>query len=260
MLSKKYKINYREFSSYWDIVRNKSHFNACSKEVCANDKFDAFSEFNKTRKGNKAIILDDIVLVEKPKYWYEYKIVAFDVETTGLSPESDSIIEIGFSEYNKETKSFDKPESYLVKEPNTKVSAKITELTGITNNMLSEAKPFKETYDQFNLSRYFENDDVIIVTHNRGFDSAFLYSALDRIGVESRPFTVCSMELSKKLYPNEKGHKLETLQKRLNLKGSNTHRAGDDAELCGQAFLALTRRCPYLHNLDIIEFVKFFNF
>lgn len=191
--------------------------------------------------------------------WYQQKIIAWDVETTGLSPKDDRIIEIGYATYNLDTKKFENPQSFFINDGHP-VSDKITQLTGITQEDIDDAPPFAQVWSA-HLAQPFK-EAAIGLAHNRGFDIGFLLNSLKRIedeSVGSIPQTVCTMELALRSDLDTKNNKLATLGGYLDIDGVNSHRAGEDAELCGNVGLALFRRHRYFHTANTRDFFNFFD-
>ena len=156
--------------------------------------------------------------------------VVLDLETTGLDPTWNEIIEIGAIRVrdNSVVDSF----SQLVK-PLEPVDDFISELTGITNDMLEEAPRINTVLPLF---LDFVGEDIVI-GHNVNFDINFLYDNCQEY--LSKPFTndfVDTMRISKRLFPEERHHRLSDLEKRFNLQSSNAHRALSDVILTNQCY------------------------
>ena len=153
----------------------------------------------------------------------DYTVV--DIETTGLSPEYDEIIEICAFKYRGSE--LVNKYSTLVK-PEREVNDFITQLTGITNNMLasapSAADVMQPLYD-------FIGSDVI-VGHNVNFDINFLYDNFEEyLGKSLSNDFIDTMRLSRNLHPEEKHHRLSDLCQRYELSYSSAHRSINDCEL-----------------------------
>lgn len=148
--------------------------------------------------------------------------IIFDFETTGLNPRTDRVIEIGALKVKNSVviDSF----STLIN-PKKNITKKISELTGITSDMLIDA-PFEETvfYDFLD----FIGDDML-VAYNVNFDINFLGETLKRIGVTSAKIDYFdAMGLSKLNFPNLENYKLCTVVKSLNPNFVQEHRALSD--------------------------------
>lgn len=162
--------------------------------------------------------------------------VVLDLETTGLDPRWDEIIEVGALRVRQGEvcESF----TSLVK-PRNEIDEFITELTGITNEMVEDAPPIGEVLPKL---RAFIGQDTV-VGHNVNFDVNFLYDISEHIGLE--PFDndfLDTMRLSRRLYPEERHHRLADLSKRLCSGLKVDHRALGDAQLtkaCYDAMLAV---------------------
>lgn len=149
----------------------------------------------------------------------DYTIV--DLETTGFSPTTDHIIEVGCIKYraHKEVARY----QTFVKPP-IRVRYFITELTGITNDMLRDAPAFSAIADD--LWDFLKEE--VIVGHNITFDLDFLYANfLSTIKKHFKNYYVDSLALSRKHFTTFKHHNLETLCAQLNIK-TKQHRALSD--------------------------------
>ena len=146
-----------------------------------------------------------------------------DLETTGLDPLYDSIIEVAAIRIDK-GQVVDQFTSLI----NTgyEINEYITRLTGITNDMIAVAPTLEELLPQF---LEFIGDSII-VGHNVNFDINFLYTACTRY--QLKPFSndyVDTMRFSRRLFPNERRNRLIDLVIRFNLGDSEEHRALGDA-------------------------------
>ena len=162
--------------------------------------------------------------------------VVFDLETTGLSPFKDEIIEIGAVRVDKDGKivgTF----TTLVK-PSQPVSEFIQNLTGISNKMLSDAPSIYTV-----LPRFVDFvGDSILVGHNVTFDIAFVQQKA-KIYKETKflnPY-VDTLSLTRKVYPNLKSYKLQDLIKEFDLKTYAAHRALADVVATQQLFELLKK-------------------
>ena len=165
------------------------------------------------------------ILQETPK---EEEFVAVDVETTGLSPIMHELIELSAIKYqgNKKIDSF----TTLVK-PKKEISYQITNLTGITNEMVQDAKPIEEIMPQ--LVEFIGNH--IIVAHNAGFDVSFLQSYSQNSFRKNK--IVDTVALSRKMHPELPNHKLGTVAKYMGITGEGFHRAEFDCECCANIYM-----------------------
>lgn len=160
------------------------------------------------------------------------KYIAFDVETTGLNPSTDRIIELGavIFENGVPVKSF----SSLVN-PGISVPSSATAVNHITNTMLKAAHDEKSVYPEF---IEFLGDAVsgntIMCAHNARFDFDFLQNTLTRLGYDAELKYVDTLALSRRYIPGLANYKQCTVEAHFGLKNSSSHRAETDAEMCGR--------------------------
>lgn len=168
--------------------------------------------------------------------------VVIDLETTGLNPKNDSIIEFGAVHVVRDTvvDTF----SRLVN-PNRRINYFITQLTGITNEMLSSEEDISLILPEF---LEFVGDRIVM-GHNVNFDVNFVYENCHR--VISKPFRndfIDTMRLSRRLFPEHKHHKLSDLIERFCVGESVEHRALGDAMQTNECFIYMKR---YMQENDI---------
>lgn len=145
-----------------------------------------------------------------------------DVETTGGTNSFDRIIEIGILRIEN-GKIVGKFESLI--NPKMHLSSFITNLTGILPIDLENAPTFEDLKDE--ISELLSN--AIFVAHNSRFDYAFLRSEFKRIGVSFKARQLCTVKLSRTLFPRYSRHSLDNIIERFGIVCSRRHRALDDA-------------------------------
>ncbi len=157
--------------------------------------------------------------------------IIFDIETTGLSAATERITEIGAVRLmNGEVQdSFD-----IFVNPGKPIPPKITELTGITNEMVADAPDEAEGLRQFYA---FCGDCRVLVAHNAGFDTGFIKAAAKRSGLPYDFTAVDTVPVCRTLYPGHKNYKLDTVADFLKLPPFNHHRACDDAKVLADIFI-----------------------
>lgn len=157
--------------------------------------------------------------------------IAFDVETTGLSPTSDRIVEIGAVMFQNGT--VHKVFSSLVN-PDVLISQSATAVNHITNAMLATAPSEREIYPQL---IDFLGDalcgKIVMCAHNAKFDFDFLCNTLSRLGFNANIEYVDTLSLSRKYLHGLENYKQNTIEEFLGLVNSSSHRAASDAENCG---------------------------
>lgn len=152
-----------------------------------------------------------------------------DLETTGLSYHRDRIIEIYIVKLKNgiEIDRF----STLVN-PNILPDSRILALTNISLKDLKKSPEFKLiAKDVFD----FINNEYI-VAHNARFDHSFLKAELQREGLKFKSKYICTVKLSKNLYPQFQRHNLDSLITRLNIDAGERHRASYDTEVVRSFF------------------------
>ncbi len=161
--------------------------------------------------------------------------VVFDIETTGLSPNTEAITEIGAVKIKNGviTDTFNE----LVN-PLKPIPQKIVELTGISDSMVANCPDIKSI-----LPKFFEfAGDGVLVAHNASFDTSFIKKAAKDMGLEYNYSCIDTLELSRAVVKGVKNYKLDTLTKHFNVKLENHHRACDDAIATAHVFLKLISR------------------
>lgn len=156
--------------------------------------------------------------------------VVFDLETTGFDSQYDDILEIAAIRVENE-KIVDKFSTLV--NPEHPIDEFITDLTGITDNMVKDAPAIETVLPQF-LS--FVGNSVL-VGHNVGFDIRFIYDFCEFANLPplSNDY-VDTMRISRKLYRDEQRHRLCDLVKRFGIEASISHRALADVEQTNQCF------------------------
>ncbi len=153
---------------------------------------------------------------------FDDEYICFDIETTGLHKKTCKIIEIAAAVLRC-GEVCEKFQTYV--NPECAIPEKITELTGITNVMVAEAPHIEEAIKSF-------IDFVAgrpLAAHNAEFDIGFISAACQELGIEYEFNYIDSLELSRRMLPDAKNHKLDTVAKVLQLPKFEHHRALDDA-------------------------------
>lgn len=164
-------------------------------------------------------------------------LVFVDIETNGLSSTRGRVIEVAAIrvEHGQVVKEF----SSLV-DPGSELPYFITNLTGITTNDVRQAPAFHQIAAEL----WDTLDGAIFVAHNVRFDYSFLKQEFKRLGRQFVPRQLCTVKLSRALYPYERGHKLADLIARYNLNYTSRHRAYDDAAVLWQFLQHVLRNFP----------------
>ncbi|MDE1192284.1 MAG: 3'-5' exonuclease [Arachidicoccus sp.] len=145
-----------------------------------------------------------------------------DIETTGSPVEKNGITDIAIIHYNGE-KTEKKYETLI--NPHVAIPQYVEKLTGITNEMVAKAPDFNEVAGEI-----FEMlDGKIFVAHNADFDYSYVQHFLRNAGYDYSADVLCTLNLSRKAFPNIQKHGLENLCKELDITNSSRHRAMGDA-------------------------------
>ncbi|MBI4619352.1 MAG: 3'-5' exoribonuclease [Desulfobacterales bacterium] len=162
-----------------------------------------------------------------------------DVETTGLSPGiGDRIIEIGAVAIQERTIVAEFESLIYVKK---RIPLLVQNIHGITNEMLIGKPEPEEVFPQF---REFIGDSTL-VAHNAQFDIRFLRYEFERLGLKLSNRHLCTLEMSRELFPELENHKLYTVAKHVLVgvpENMHLHRALDDARLTAMIWMEMVKR------------------
>ena len=210
----------------------------------AADKINKDEEKIKVIYGMEAYFMDDLVesVRGEADTPFDGTFICFDIETTGLSAARDKITEIGAvkvvnGEIADTFSTFANPEM--------PIPQKITQLTGITDDMVKDAPSQSEAVSAF---LEFAGDNVL-VAHNAPFDTSFIRNACENMGREYNYTSIDTVAISRAILPDIKNCKLDTVAKYLRLGNFNHHRATDDAEILAKIFISLCKRLKDDYNI-----------
>ncbi len=150
-----------------------------------------------------------------------------DLETTGATATADRITEIGIVEVDADGTV---REWQQLVNPGTRIPPFIEQLTGISNEMVAAAPSFAAVAGE-TLRRL---EGRLFIAHNARFDYGFLKNEFKRLGVDFRAPVLCTVKLSRTLYPQFHRHNLDSLIERHGLQADSRHRALADAQLIHQ--------------------------
>ena len=188
--------------------------------------------------GIEAYFVDDnarAIYGDKDAVFLEDEFVIFDLETTGTSPQNCAITEIGAVKYRngeicEEFCTFVNPE--------TPIPAKITEITGISDDMVKDAPTIDKAYDDF---MEFCGDSIL-VAHNASFDVSFLRAASEKLQRLLKVTYIDTVAVSRFVNADLNKHTLDAVGKYFDLGDFNHHRASDDARMLGMIFDKMVRK------------------
>lgn len=180
--------------------------------------------------GMRSEISDDYTRVHCDEW------VVFDVETTGLSPYEDRIIEVAAVKY----KNGEKVDAFVsLVNPGVPLSARITDLTGITDKDLKKAPRFSKIGQQ--LADFI--GDLPLVAHNAKFDVDFLIVECARAGVKIDVRYIDTVRMAKWCLPPQPDYKLASLIETFGLLDhAQEHRALSDVEACENLYMRCRTR------------------
>lgn len=200
--------------------------------------------------GVEAYLVDDLkgIVTDSRNQSLQADYVVFDLETTGFSPESNRIIEIGAVKVQG-GKITDKFSTFV--NPEVPIPFRIEQLTSINDSMVIDAPVIQEILPQF--MEFCEG--CVMVAHNADFDMSFIKKNCMHQGLECNPSIVDTVALARVLLPGLNRFKLDTVAKALGVSLDNHHRAVDDAGCTAEIFLKfitmLTERG--IHTLDEVN-------
>ena len=145
-----------------------------------------------------------------------------DVETTGGKFNKEKITEISIFVYDG-IKIIDKFETLV--NPEKDIQPFVQRLTGINSDLVKDAPKFEEVSENiFEITK-----DKIIVAHNVDFDYRIIKNEFQNINIKYQRDSLCTVDLSKLIFPNLKSYKLTNLLSNFGIVNENPHRANSDA-------------------------------
>src|SRR5258708_16447200 len=160
-----------------------------------------------------------------------------DLETTGGNPAYDRITEIGIVRVRN---------GELIEEwstlvnPECPISPYIEAFTGISSEMVANAPLFAVIA----ATAFARLRGAVFIAHNARFDHAFLRSEFRKVGVTYSPEALCTVKLSRRLFPEHVRHNLDAVMERHSLSCSARHRALGDARVLRDLWSKLQREIP----------------
>ncbi len=174
--------------------------------------------------------------------------VVFDLETTGLHPASEEIIEIGAMKVTLDTSI--QPAWHTLIKPRKKIPKAATRVNGITDAMVeADGIPLDEGLRQF---LEFVGD-LPLVSFNAAFDIAFLKAAAERCGMRLAHKYTCALKRARRAWPELESHRLSYLAEVFKLDREDEHRALGDCKRAAWVFLAATSALQMKVRWSIIE-------
>lgn len=197
----------------------------------ANHTVPSDSDF-KVIYGVEAYLVDDLkgMVTDSQNQDLDADYVVFDLETTGFSPETNRIIEIGAVKVQN-GKIVDKFSTFV--NPQVPIPFRIEQLTSINDSMVIDAPVIADILPEF--MKFCEG--CVMVAHNADFDMSFIKKNCQRLDIPCNPTIVDTVALARVLLPNLNRFKLDTVAKALGVSLENHHRAVDDAGCTAEIFV-----------------------
>ena len=197
----------------------------------ANHTVPSDSDF-KVIYGVEAYLVDDLkgMVTDSQNQDLDADYVVFDLETTGFSPETNRIIEIGAVKVQN-GKIVDKFSTFV--NPQVPIPFRIEQLTSINDSMVIDAPVIADILPEF--MKFCEG--CVMVAHNADFDMSFIKKNCQRLDIPCKPTIVDTVVLARVLLPNLNRFKLDTVAKALGVSLENHHRAVDDAGCTAEIFV-----------------------
>jgi DNA polymerase III subunit epsilon len=175
----------------------------------------------------------------------DHPIVVFDFETTGLDVRNDRIIEIGGVKFvnRREVARFSK----LIA-PGFPVSSEITEITGITNEMLADAPPMEKVLHDFH--DFFRG--CVGVAHNAEFDTQLLKYESQRLGVHCDYFVLCTLKMARQMVQSDR-RTLSHLAEHFQIEYVTKHRSIDDILVTAEVLWRILDTNPNVRKLSDLQ-------
>ena len=161
--------------------------------------------------------------------------VVLDIETTGLSFQTEAITELGAVKY-KNGEIVEEFESFV--NPEKPIPEKIVEITHITDEMVKDAGTIAEVLPKF----LDFLGDAVLVAHNANFDIGFIRHYAEKLGYKLDNTYIDTLSLSKQVFPDFKKYKLGLIAEKLGIKVDVAHRALDDVITLVKVFAVILEK------------------
>lgn len=182
--------------------------------------------------------------------------ISIDVETTGLNPYSNRIVEIGAVAFDQAGQELSRFQSLV--NPECPMPERVTQIHGLTDDDVRLAPLFSEVAPLF-LSYLKSIDNPIIIAHNSSFDSNFITNELWRLA-SPPPYgdieVFCSRDMAKRKCPGMRSYSLGDLVRMLSLPLHNFHRSIADCLHCRDLWLSMhvsDEEIPYASRHRILK-------
>ncbi|MCM1100874.1 MAG: PolC-type DNA polymerase III [Clostridium sp.] len=201
-------------------------------------------DFFKILYGVEAYLVDDLreIVTGDKGQTLQDDFVVFDIETTGLSPVNNRIIEIGAVKVSG-GEIADRYSTFV--NPDVPIPFEIEKLTGIRDEMVMDSPQIDAILPQF--LDFCEG--CVMVAHNADFDMSFIMENCRRLGYPAEFTYVDTMNAARVLLPHQAKHTLDAVAKTLGVSLDNHHRAVDDAECTAHIFVRFVKLLREEHGV-----------
>ncbi|MCI7107949.1 MAG: PolC-type DNA polymerase III [Agathobacter sp.] len=224
-----------------DIVKRAMKWGHKAIAITDHGDVQAFPDANHVVEGNEdfkviygveAYLVDDLkgIVTDSRNQSLDADYVVFDLETTGFSPETNKIIEIGAVKVQN-GEIVDRFSTFV--NPGVPIPFRIEQLTSINDSMVIDAPSIEQILPEF--MEFCEG--CVMVAHNADFDMSFIKMNCRRQGIACNPTIVDTVALARVLLSNLNRFKLDTVAKALGVSLDNHHRAVDDAGCTAEIFV-----------------------
>jgi len=176
--------------------------------------------------------------------------IAFDIETTGLMPVVNKIVEIGAVKF-RIGEVVDTFQELL--DPQMPISPGATAVNGITDDMVAGKPTIEDVLPRF----VSFLGDAVPIAHNAPFDVSFLSYDISRLDLEVKDQPILdTCAIPKRVFSNLYSYSLENLARSLRIKSDSFHRALADAEVCRAIFLKCLDKIGKIDQLTLEDILK----
>ena len=183
----------------------------------------------------------------------DVEFIAFDLETTGLSPDFNRIVEVGAVRFRADGTELDRMEQLV--DPRCRIPNDVIKIHGITDEMVRGQPPIEDVLPEF--ARFLGHSETILLAHNASFDVGFLSAAFSRCNADLPEHPIIdTLALSRRTLPRLRNHRLETVARHLRIADSTEHRALGDALVVRSVFLKFLAQALTIETtVDLFDLV-----
>jgi DNA polymerase-3 subunit epsilon len=184
--------------------------------------------------------------------------IAFDTETTGLSPVMDRVVEIGAVKFDTGGNILGEFQTLI--NPQRIIPPNVTAVHGITNEEVQDAPPAGSVLPAF--LEFLGTCDNILIAHNASFDAGFIGAELDRAGLVGNGHMILdTLAMSRRVLKGIQSHSLDCIARDLEIDARGHHRALADSEMTREVFLHLLDRMSGVETFEaLLDFTRIYRF